>query len=59
MIEYKCPKCGSKVIETVLLTYPPQRKFECSNPNCDYVHIQQEEIITIIAPETKEEKQKK
>ena len=56
IIEYRCPKCGSKVIETILPTYPPQIKFECSNPDCDYVCIQREEIIIADAPGAKEEK---
>ena len=54
VIDYKCPKCGSRVIETVLPTYPPQRKFECSNPECDYLHIEREGIIIIEAPVKKE-----
>jgi len=57
MIEYKCPKCGSKVEVTILPTYPPQTKFKCSNPKCDYLHIEQGKIITIEAPLSKNEKQ--
>lgn len=54
MIIYKCPKCGSKVIEMVLPTYPPKRKFECSNPECDYLHIEREGLIIREAPMKKE-----
>jgi len=50
VIEYKCPKCGSRVIETVLPTYPPQRKFECSNPECDYTCVIREKMIVGKAP---------
>lgn len=49
-VEYRCPKCGSTVTVTVLLSYPPLYKFKCSNPECDYQCVERTSITTVLAP---------
>lgn len=31
-----CPKCGHELYVIALYSNPPQYKYECRNPNCDY-----------------------
>ena len=47
-IIYICPKCGSDLEETVLMTYPPQYKKLCRK--CGYAYIEHEQTETIRIP---------
>jgi hypothetical protein len=54
-IIYTCPKCGSDLEETVLMSYPPQYKKLCRK--CGYEYIEQTETIRIpfVEPEVNQE----
>ena len=44
-IIYTCPKCGSDLEETVLMSYPPQYRRLCRK--CGYKYIEQTRTIRI------------
>ena len=49
IIEYRCPKCGSRVDVFQLLSYPPQTQYKCTNPKCDYSHTERWELLILQA----------
>jgi transposase-like protein len=47
-VEYKCPKCNSTVLVSVLCCYPAKIQYTCTS--CDYDHTEEGNVKTITAP---------
>jgi DNA-directed RNA polymerase subunit RPC12/RpoP len=48
MIEYKCPKCGSRVLVQCFACIPPKVNYSCTV--CEYDHTEAGIKTTITAP---------
>lgn len=49
MIRYKCPKCGKKVVKSIICEVPTRDRYACTK--CEYFKEVPEANRTVVAPE--------